>query len=160
SVDWTFSGGTGSASGSGSSILHQATVILTNAQVKALKATPVTLVSGSSGLIYFLQSASFNLHVVTPYTNAGTGHAVVYIGASVGAASFSIATSSAFITATSDDIYLSSGVTSDDAVTNVSGVGIAIGNDGSVEIAAGDASNTLTVTVTYLTLNATTGVFV
>jgi len=45
-------------------------------------------------------------------------------------------------------------------VANVSGAGIAIGNDGSVEIAAGDASNTITVTVTYLTLNATTGVFV
>lgn len=162
---WNFSqtptvNGVALGTGTGSSLLHQATATLTNAQIKALKATPVTIVAGVSGTIYIPLSVSFYLKVTTPYTNAGGGHVTVFVAPSLGAASFEVQTTTSFITATQDDLYFNAAsIISDDFVTNITGKDIAVGNDGASEFAAGDAANSLILAVAYYSVSTATGAF-
>jgi len=178
SVDWTFSGGTGSASGSGSSIVHQATVTLTNAQMIALPTTGISVVAapGASQLLVPVQAIGI-ITLVSVYTSITDASWSFAIGDTVAS---SVVVSSPCLM---DGVLGSTGTF---ALSWVMGIDIAPGtlNFDGIIVTGGDsvnankplliadiwggipnyggghASNTATISLSYLTLNTTTGVFV
>lgn len=171
------------------SILHQATVTLNNDQIKTLPSTPVTLLPApADGYGYLCLLGTFRLNIGVAYGNVGhaadphgvtalfvrglgyirqaalsplsTGvpGGVVMIAANQVAAQAGDADVIASV-ATAGQVYADGG-TFDESLY------VAIDNyDAAYEVELGDftgghADNTLTMTLAYLLINLTTGVFV
>jgi len=176
SVDWTFGSGVGSAasSGSGSSILTQAMVTLTNAQIKALPTTGVEILPAQAGKVLVPVFGVLHLHWVADYGNIDAASQIrLYIGGSPSLASLDDSVNGAVTGLlagggpdtygfnlpfgnASSQVFGWSGAYTSDVVNRP--VSISASNSGN--FTGGDPLNTLTVSIAYLVLNATTGVFV
>lgn len=161
--------------GSGSSILHQATVTLTDAQIKALPTTAVELIAApGSGLVVIPIFVSVAFHLEEAYTAVGASLSVLYDG--ISNYPTNVMETETTLQATGDfqglvlAPYLNartagdfSGlVTSSPLGADTINTALVIADDynGASDYTDGDEANTLTVTVAYVVLNVATGVFV
>lgn len=144
-------------------IVHQATVELTDAQVKALGATtPVTLVA-APGLNRILLPLSGVMRRVlkSAYTNVNAA-ATLFLSDTAGATTHSNAVDADFLIATTDTIATFQPAalyqTTRAALENV-GLSIQGANAAAGAFTGGHADNRLVVAVTYVVLNIETGRF-
>lgn len=158
-------------SGGGASILHQATVELTDAQIKALPTTSVQIVAapGANKLLLF-ERAVLQSNLVSPYTNLSA-----YSG---GDGTINITTPEGDNLIVSDYMESATSIMADSRIfimgrnvkTNADGLsfggldpevngGFFIQAYNTGDFTGGDAANTLRVSVTYYILDVTTGVF-
>lgn len=163
--------------GGGSSLLHQAVVTLTDAEIKASPTTPIVVVAaqGADTIIIPVSVVAVLDSAGGAYTNLDVTGMRAYL---------SIATSplstlyfeldlGAFGSAAADSVLLgglamsivtstAAGWTWPSDVATLANVPLVLkmDNGGSGDLTGGDAANTLQITVAYLTYDTTTGMFV
>jgi hypothetical protein len=168
-----FGGADGGDGGGGDvNYIWQATVLLTDAQIKALPTTPVTLAAapGANRLIRPLESTWIADTSAGVYTNLSANISLRYDVGTLTAAVFDEnyhgALSGAFLSVIS--LGPLSYVNNSAVIGNLEG-GLALGLNGALTLYAtntagnftgGHASNTLRVTAPYLVIDTTTGLLV
>ena len=134
-------------------LVGQTVTTLTNAQVLALRATPITLVA-APGAGYFLEfvSAAFVLNYGgTQYTESNDNLAVKYVNGSGSAASATVECTG-FIDVAGDAITLGHPITTEPLITaagELSNAVLCLHNTGDGEFGGGHASSTLKVFCNY-----------
>lgn len=127
-------------------VVGYAEVALTNAQVLALRATPITLVAApGAGLVLQLLSAVLIFDYTGAYTETADNLAIKYTNGSGAAASQTIETTG-FLDATSDQIRNAQPAID---VAMVSNAALVLHNTGDGEFGGGNAANVLRVKVAY-----------
>lgn len=140
------------ADGTDTVIGGQKTVTLTNAQVKALRATPITLVPApGAGKVLRLVEATLVFHRVAAYTESADNLGIKYVDGSGTQASADIETTG-FLDAAGDAVTFAVPHVAEPILTaagELSNAPLVLHNTGDGEYGAGNASNTLKVIVTY-----------
>lgn len=134
------------------SYLRQQSTVLTNAQVLALRATPITVVAApGAGKWCEFVSASLLFNRTAGYTETADNFVIRYVNSAGTVASATIETTG-FVDAAGDAITLVGPAATPPILTaagELSNAVMVIHNSGDGELGAGDAANTITVVVTY-----------
>lgn len=132
--------------------LRQTSTVLTNAQVLALRATPITVAAApGAGKFNEFRSAVLIFNRTAGYTETADNLAIKYVDGSGTAASATIETTG-FVDAAGDAITFAPPAATPPIITaagELSNAPLVLHNTGDGEYGGGDAANTITVVVTY-----------
>ena len=141
------------AAGGASSNVRQTVTTLTNAQMLALRATPITVIPApGTGRVNQFLNATLVLNNVAGYTETADNMVVRYVNATGTIASATIETTGFIDGAGVDAITFARAATTDPILTaagEVSNAVLVLHNSGDGEWGAGNAANTLTVICNY-----------
>lgn len=170
---------TGTNTGIGSSIVHQATRTLTNDEIIHLPTTEIAVVSAAgSGLTIMPIFGSLALHWVADYTNINVNATMAITGylsvldegvtpsqskvsalLAGGGDAWTYMLPSNSVDEANSSTILASTIGGEPVASENAALTVYIANGGSGILTNGNAGNTLTISVAYLIYNVSTGIF-